>query len=306
MTKTIEQVATANSAARNPADQHEESARRWFPLRADMMQNRDFLNLTICEKLVMLDINYRLAEHLSLVKCDWKTRSFGEADTKWAKRLDMSVEAFRRARRKLGKLGWVVFRSGYRTHDGKRWRTEYHDAKYAETGRGIQSGAVYRCVWHGLLAGLKKNQLHHRDPVVAAYVAYFWKILGGREMGSVTIPKAKVASVAGMPAATFKASLERLRSVKLRDKDGSTQLFKFRDRHRYGIELTEWAGGPDAGISRPTSTHESVPLIAILNRSTETIEGDRGSKSLQVSGVDRVPNRTRMAAKLEGGRGPDV
>jgi hypothetical protein len=142
-------------------------------------------------------------------------------------------------------------------------------------------------------------------------VCFFWKIVGGREMGSITIPKAKVESMAGMPAATFKASLERLCKVGLPGEHGAIRLFESRDRHRYGFEITRWTGGPDgsrAGFFQPPSTPDFVPPIAILNRCTETeagkpriAGGDRGTESLQPLGVDRGPNRTRAAAKLEGG-----
>ena len=108
-----------------------------------------------------------------------------------------------------------------------------HDARYAEAVRGIQSGALYRRVWHDLIAALQKNQLRHKDLVVASFVCFFWKLLGGREMRSITVPKIKVEILAGMPAPTFRASLGRLRAV---------TLLNFKDKHKYGFEITKWAG----------------------------------------------------------------
>lgn len=129
---------TANDVAGQPADHGGLSARRWFPLRGDMMQAEDFLNLSPCEKVVLLDINYRLSEHLSLVRCGLRHSPFIESDAKWAKRLCMSHETFQNARCAVGQpkdkkpktqgLGWITYTSGYRTPDGELRRTEYHDA----------------------------------------------------------------------------------------------------------------------------------------------------------------------------------
>jgi hypothetical protein len=322
MTKPIEEAVTASAAMGSPAGQKDGSARRWFPVRGDMMQRQEFVRLSVCQKLVLLDINYRLHEHLSLLRREWRRGPFVEADLKWAKRLNMSVEAFRCARRKLGKLRWVILTSGYRTREGELRRTQYHEAQYAEVVKGIQSGAMYRRIWQDLLVAMKKGRLRHRDLVVLAYLCFFWKILGGREMGCITIPKAKIGSMARMPAATFKASLEQLAMAELSGDFGSIPLFQFREKHRYGFEISNWWGGPDVALvgvpSRP-STLGFVPVTAILTHGVESESdktsvasgavshsekrGDRGSKSLGVQLVDRRGNDTHATAKLEGGRG---
>lgn len=168
-------------------------------------------------------------------------------------------------------------------------------------------------MWHDLIVALQKNQLRHKDLVVACFVCFFWKLLGGREISSITVPKAKVKILTRIPAPTFKASLGRLRAV---------TLLNFKDKHKYGFEITKWAGGPDvrqAGVSQSTSTPDFIPPTAILNIGMESMsgrsnnvdgegrivaqEGDRGIKSLQPAGVDRCPSHVRVAAKSDGGRG---
>jgi hypothetical protein len=134
---------TMSPLGEQPFPRSDRSARRWFPLRGDRMQQEAFVRLSPCEKVVLLDINYRLQEHLSLVHREWRYGPYVETDSKWARRLGMSLEAFRRARRKLGKMDWVVFTSGFRTRGGKLRRTEYHDACYASATKGFNPARCF-------------------------------------------------------------------------------------------------------------------------------------------------------------------
>lgn len=132
-------------------------------------------------------------------------------------------------------------------------------------------------------------------------------------MGGITVYKAKAEILTGMPAPTFKTSLSRLQVL---------SLLNFKDRHKYGFEITKWTGGPDVRQSEAhpnPSNPGSIPPTAILDSGSEsrdvsscTIDqegqvdlprGDRGIKSLQLPGVDRGSNRTHATAKSKGGRG---
>jgi len=231
--------------------------RRWFPVRCDMVEREEFPKLTVCEKLVLLDINYRLHEHFFLVECQSRQGPFFQSDRKWADRLRMSAETFQNARCKIGRpidktpktpgLGWVSYQSGYKMSAGKASPTRYHDAAYATTQDGTMCGALWRQCWADLISALQRNRLNHADLVTFAMIGYWWKVCGGRQHGSIMIPKAEVKNRAGLSKATFEASLADLRAM-------WPQLLALQVRYRH-FEITRWGGGPDAKISVPHTGH---------------------------------------------------
>jgi hypothetical protein len=218
----------------------------WFPIRGDMVRHAEFAGLTVFEKLCLLDIIHRVHRHLYLAKGGFREGPFIEGDAQWAKRLQMSVEAFRLARRKIGRainarsekgLGWFTYTPGYRTQGGVTRRTEYHDCEFAKPARGIQSGAMARYTWFHALENLRKKQLEHADVVVCAMLAYFWKIGGGRENGSAVIPKQCITPTTGMSNSAFLESVGRLHDV-------MSDLYSFQEGHKY-VDVSDWRGGPD-------------------------------------------------------------
>lgn len=243
----------ARQLAQNEADerayrQWQRAQRKgWFPIRNDMVRLKDFSNLTVFEKLCLLDIIFRVNRHLNLVKGGKREGPFIEPDARWAKRLRMSVEAFRLARRKIGRainaktekgLSWFTYRPGYRTQGGQVRATEYYDCKFALAARGVQSGALARCVWSHVIERLQRKHLEHADLVACAMLAFFWKIGGGREHGSASIPKGSITPMTGMSNSAFLESIRRLRQV-------VPGLFWFQEEHKR-VDVSDWTGGPDA------------------------------------------------------------
>lgn len=90
-------VAHGNTALAEPGQALPKTIKPWFPIRSDMVQREEFRTLSPCEAVVLLDVNYRLQEHLSLRDIGTRQGPFGESDVRWAKRLCMSPETFRRA-----------------------------------------------------------------------------------------------------------------------------------------------------------------------------------------------------------------
>lgn len=134
-------------------------------------------------------------------------------------------------------LGWITYTPGYRRQDGSFERTKYHDAEYAKVQRGKPCGALNRDTWRTLIEFLKKRRLDHASLVAVALLSYFWKIIGGREMGSTIIPKAKITAT-GMTSKAFARAITEVTEV-------LPDLFTVRETH-HAFEIAEWKGGPDA------------------------------------------------------------
>lgn len=241
---TSERAEAGASEAQQPSKAR---LRHWFPIRCDMVGQNAFPGLSVCEKLVLLDVNYRLHEHFYLVEHGLRQGPFCMTDQKWADRLRMSAETFQNARVKLGRpidktpktpgLGWVVYGSGFRV-DGKAVATRYHDAVYAKTQSGEMCGALWRQTWADLISDLQRERLGHADLVAFAMVGYWWKVTGGTQHGSVMVPKAEIKKRAGMSKARFNASLGRLRSI-------APGLLAFQEEYRH-LKISTWKGGPDS------------------------------------------------------------
>lgn len=224
-----------------------------------MVQRKEFRTLSVSEALVLLDANFELQRHLSLVENGQRQGPFIRSDFQWAKRLCMSPETFRRARYKIGRttretsktvgLGWITYTPGYRRQDGSVEATEYQDAKYAKVQKGKQSGALSCDTWHRLIELLKKGKVKHESLVAVALLCYFWKIQGGREVGSVVIPKAAVKAT-GMSPQVYRRALSAVVQV-------LPDLFTLKNKHR-AFEIAHWKGGPDA--SKEISDRENAGL----------------------------------------------
>jgi hypothetical protein len=185
------------------------SGQSWFPIRSDMVERTEFGRLSPCAGAVLLDVNYRLHEHLRLVELGFRAGPFEHFDAAWAHRLRMSVAAFRSARGKLASLGWVRHTPGYHVPHGKPQPTRYQEALFCRAVRGVECATFRRSVWAALIQRLQQQELKHADLVVAAVLAYLWQIGGGNSLGVVTVPKRRVTGT-GQTVKALRAASNRI------------------------------------------------------------------------------------------------
>jgi hypothetical protein len=185
------------------------SGQSWFPIRSDMVERTEFGRLSPCAGAVLLDVNYRLHEHLRLVELGFRAGPFEHFDAAWAHRLRMSVATFRSARGKLASLGWIRHTPGYHVPHGKPQPTRYHEALFCRAARGVECAAFRRSLWAAVIEHLQRGELQHVDLVVAAVLAYFWQVGGGSSLGTVSVPKWRFTST-GQMVKTVRASATRI------------------------------------------------------------------------------------------------
>ena len=190
-----------------------EASQQWFPIRVDMIEAAEFRALSPCAGVLLLDIGYRLHEHLRSLELGFARKPFAHFDAVWARRLRMSVAAFRKARGKLARLRWIVHTPGHQNRGGaKPTPTMYHDACFARVMPGQRCAPFRRSLWRDLIEHLQREHLEHVDLVVAAVLAYFWRIGGGWSLGRVSVPKA-LFTATGLTIKSLRAATTRLRLV---------------------------------------------------------------------------------------------
>lgn len=222
---------------------------RWFPLVLALGENLQFKALTPRKRVILLDIYYRLGEHLGLYEKGWRDSPYYvEADAKWADRLCVGVKTFRDARHELGRdisgkskncgLGWFDYRPGHGDRYGKMYRTEYHSGKFARVkkGEGIRCAAIDRHTWGVLVAGLKKKQerLEHVDLATFIALAYLWERCGGPGKGRILFYKAEIEPLTGIGVETFMSRLARLAALGLFD------FQEGREKEKWIVEVADW------------------------------------------------------------------
>ena len=185
----------------------------WFPIRADMIEAPEFRALSPCAGVLLLDIGYRLHAHLGYTRWDYLPKPFAHFDAVWARRLRMSLVAFRKARGKLAHLGWIVHTPGHQNRAGaKPTPTMYHDACFARVMPGQLCAPFPRSLWQVLIIHLQREYLEHVDLVAVAILAYFWRIGGGVNLGRVIVSKARLTAT-GITIKTLRAVTTRLHLV---------------------------------------------------------------------------------------------
>lgn len=186
---------------------------QWFPIRVDMIEAAEFRALSPCAGVLLLDIGYRLHAHLGYIGFGYPRKPFAHFDAVWARRLRMSVVAFRKARGKLAHLGWIVHTPGHQNRGGaKPTPTMYHDACFARVIPGQLCAPFPRSLWQVLIIHLQREYLEHVDLVVVAVLAYFWRIGGGVSLGRVSVPKA-LFTATGITIKSLRAVTTRLHLV---------------------------------------------------------------------------------------------
>jgi hypothetical protein len=244
---------TAKEAER-PKETRKEPNRRWFPFRFDLAEQDQFKALTPRKRVILLDIYYRLGEHLGLYEKGYRQIPYYvEADAKWADRLRVGIKTFRDARYELGRdisgrskncgLGWFDYRPGHGDCNGKMYRTEYHEAKFARVrrGEGNRCATIDRHTWGVLIAGLKKKQerLEHADLATFTALAYLWERCGGPGKGRVLFYIAEIEPLTGIAVETFMNSLERIATLGLFTSQAG------RERKKWTVEVADWRPIPD-------------------------------------------------------------
>lgn len=248
-----------------PEQPHRETPQRWFPLRFDLVKQQEFKKLVFRQKVILLDIYYRLSEHLGLYELGRRPNPYYvEGDGKWARRLRVSVDTFRDARQQMGRditgktqnhgLGWFDYRPGHGDRNGNLYATEYHGARFAriKKGEGIQCAALDRHTWAVLIGEMKNKEdpLAHVDLAVYLAVAYLWKLCGGPIPGKrgILLYKGEIEDLTGVKIGPFMKSLSRLSRIMTHSGDGTAGLFDFRmskQAKKWSVEISGWRAIPD-------------------------------------------------------------
>lgn len=208
----------------------------FFPLPHTMMEHAEFRKLPAFQRVVLVDIIYQLVNHAYEVEQGRRKGPYYRTDETWGHRLRMSGMTFRKARRKLGALGWVLFIPGFRAKKGAL-ATRFVGSIFANTTTGPYA-SPWRRTWTSLILLLQQKQLDHLDLAVFASLAYLWRTRGGRQDGVATIRKASIRRTVGLPVARFKAALGNLERA-------MPELFTVEMRCRT-FELSAWTGSKDA------------------------------------------------------------
>ena len=235
-----------------------EIRRRWFPLVFALVEQAAFKRLPARKKVILLDIYFRVSEHLGLFEQGWRaTPHFTEPDKKWAARLCVSLQCFRDARCELGRnvtgktksqgQGWFTYRPGYQDHDEKLHATEYQSVLYGRVkrGEGIRCAPLDRHTWAFLIAGLTKktDPLEHSDLAAYLAVAHLWELCGGSipGKGKILISKNEIRPLTGIPVGVFMHGLARLSSL------GLLKFHTAKQSRQWAVEIADWRPIPKEG-----------------------------------------------------------
>lgn len=206
---------------------------KWFfPLHYQMIQDPAFIALSVFERLVLIDCIEQLGRHSYLVSQGRRQGAFARTDDSWAKRLRMCRDAFRNARRELGRLKWLDYSPGYQFPNQLGVATRYHRAEFANTDSGPYV-PILRTAWAKLIRALQSKELDQYALVTFALAMYLWRICGGAQHGTALIPKLAIREL-GFTLAKFKAGLIALHEF-------SPELLKYRQLCR-AFELSDCTG----------------------------------------------------------------
>ena len=105
----------------------------WFPFKRELVNNENFKQMSPAQRLCFL-----------LLVSEFNLRgSFYKADQEIAVTIHASVDAVRRARKKLEQLGWIETRPGFRDSSGRGVATTYFNVKFARIIKGSKTGKFF-------------------------------------------------------------------------------------------------------------------------------------------------------------------
>jgi len=203
----------------------------FFPLHKITIEDcEEFRKLTPAEKLC----------YWLLISEFNRRGEFYKSDLEIAVTLDLSEAKIRSARRKLGKLEFIKYRSGSIT-GGRKLATTYEYVKWATPVEGYFFAQIQRYSFEAMLSYLRKGNFTHADVVVYVYLAYlFWKNRGAKEDQSFFVTKAKLQELTNIPNIQQKIK-------NLYDKflfGNGMHLFEYSDKY-HKLAFSKWASFAD-------------------------------------------------------------
>lgn len=222
----------------------------WFPLRADLIENPEFVAMSPSQKVYYLALVSEFNLRGEFYRSDQEFAVLIGAATdkepvKYPFTLDrrdgclygVSVDTIRRARRELQKKGWIAYKPGTRSRRGTV-ATTYKQVRHARAAEEMFFAPMHRHTFDMLLDQARRGQFTHAD-LVAYTALVYWGYKHGRP-GDFFITKGKLRELTGLESAPDHVA-------RLHDRfkyAGGRPLFDYQDTHQR-LRFTEWRTAAD-------------------------------------------------------------